>query len=224
MLENQYSIFRDLDRRCVAGQLDETECQSAVRAKRQLIENEMNQANPIVREVLAGRTTFVGEYDAFSRGMRGVRRFVPHRHDAVHNERLRQLAEILPNIGHFTRRSALAADNPVTCLVYGLIASIGVDVVASYSMRDDVDSGIGDGSLPFVAALAFGFVGFVAGTLAMLRYRTRDPKTIHAREAAAYMDLNYAFYRAGDEKSWGEFIRVQSAAGSAALARPDDVG
>lgn len=226
MLENQYCIFRDLDRRCVAGRLDQAECQSAVRAKRQLIESEMNQANPIVRDVLAGRTTFVAEYDHFSRGLRGVRRFVPQKHDAAHNERLRQLAEILPNINHFTRRSVLAADNPVTCLVYGVIASLGVDIVASYSVRDDTDAGTvgGGGVFPLVAALVFGFVGFIAGALAMLRYRTRDPKMIHAREAAAYMDLNYAFYRAGDDKSWAEFIRVENAAGSAGLARPDDVG
>jgi hypothetical protein len=226
MLENQYSFFRDLDRRCVAGRLDEAECRSAVRAKRQLIESEMNQANPMVREVLEGKTTFVAEYDAFSRRLRGIRRFVPQKHDPVHNERLRHLAEILPNIGHFMRRSALAADNPLICILYGIIASVGVDIVAAYSMRDDADPGSGGGGdgLPFFLALAFGFVGFVAGTLAMLRYRTRDPKTIHAREAAAYMDLNYAFYRAGDEKSWGEFIRVQSAAGHPTLARPDDVG
>jgi hypothetical protein len=222
MLENQYSIFRDLDRRCVAVRLDEGECHAAVGAKRRLIDNGINQANPIVREVLEGTTSFVAEYDAFSRGFRGLRRFVPQAHDALHNERLRHLAEILPNVGHFVRRSAFAADNPVTCVVYGVIASIGFDIVAAYSMRDGGDTEMG--GFAFLIALACGALGFIAGTLAMLRYRTRDPKTIHAREAAAYMDLNYAFHRSGDDKAWADFIRVQSAAGPGKLAGPDDAG
>jgi hypothetical protein len=221
MLDNQYVIFRDLDRRCVARQLDSGECRHAVEAKRALIESGLNQGNPIVRDVLAGRTTFVAVYDSFSRGLRGVRRFLPRPHDAAHNERVRHLAQIVPNVAHFTRRSLLAIDNPLIGLFYGVVASLAVDLVASHALRDDADHAP-MGSFAVFLAVAGGLMGFIAGALAMLKYRTRDPKVIHAREAAAYMDLNYGYYRAGDLAAWAEFIRVQGAAGQTALARPDD--
>jgi hypothetical protein len=221
MRDNQYAIFRDLDRRCVSRGLEIGECEEAVRAKRSLIENDLNHGNPLVRDVLAGRTTFVAEYDFFSRRLRGIRRFVPQPHDAGHNERLRHLSVILPNVAHFLRRSAFAVDNPVNGLLYGLFASLAVDLVVLHAQRDE---GEGNGGLPLYLGLVFGFAGFVAGAAAMMKYRTRDPKVIHAREAAAYMDLNYAFFATGDDHAWAEFIRMQGGAARVVLARPDEEG
>jgi hypothetical protein len=218
MQDTQYAIFRDLDRRCVAGGLEIGECRNAVEAKRSIIEGEINQANPIVKDVLAGRTTFVAEYDSFSRGLRGVRRFLPRAHDSVHNTRVRQLGEVVPNVGHFVTRSVFAVDNPINGFVCGILASFAVDMVVVHALRDEAD---GAGLLPFYLGLCFAFAGFVAGCVATLKYRTRDPQFIHAREAAAYMDMNYAFYGTGDERAWAEFIRMQGGAARVVLARPE---
>lgn len=224
MLENQYALFRDLDRSCVAGSLSEADCREAVRLKRASIESPLFRDNPLVREVLAGGTTFVEVYDSFSRGLRGLRRLVPLPHNRAHNERLACLAQIVPNVRHFLRRSVFAADNPVTCFFYGLLAATAVSLIWAHSVHGDSEgpSGDDDGASPqLYLALAFGFAGFIVGSVSMLRYRTRDPKHIHAREAAGYMDVNYAFFRSGDDRAWADFIRAQGTACGVALARPD---
>lgn len=212
MLDTQYALFRDLDRRSVAGGCTSGDCLSAVQAKRQIIESEMNRENPLVADVLAGRSTFVTTYDSFSRTFRGLRRFVPMPHDARENERLAHLAKIVPNVGHFVRRSFFAADNPVAGIVYGVVAACAVSLVWAHSVRGEAEGpsgGSGPAEMFMGLAVMCGFAGFVVGSAAMLKYRTRDSRMIHAREAAAYMDLNYGFFRSGDDAAWEEFIRVQ---------------
>jgi hypothetical protein len=224
MLDTQYALFQELDRRCVARGLDEKECRAAVQAKRAIIESGLNCENPVVREVLAGSTTFVATYDSFSRRFRGLRRFVPHRHDAALNERLWQLARIVPNVRHFTRRSIFATDNPVTCVLYSQICAFAVAMVWEHSIRADADGGVdvADDHLGLYLALACGFAGFVVGAAVMLKYRTRDPNVIHAREAAAYMDLNYGFFKTGDDAAWAECIRAQCGTVPANVVRHDE--
>ncbi|RME73038.1 MAG: hypothetical protein D6781_01155 [Verrucomicrobia bacterium] len=223
MADTQYELFRDLDRRCVAGGLDEADCAEAVRMKRASIESEKIRSNPVAREVLDGKTTFVAVYDGFSREFRGLRRFIPHRHDPEKNERLRYLAEIVPNVRHFTRRSLVAMDNPVNGVIYGLLASVMLNTLF---LRGDRSEALVAASEPivswqFILTLACAAAGFMAGVAAMLKYRTRDPQQIHAREAAAYMDLNYAYYRLGDDEAWARCIRVQGENAALTLARPD---
>jgi hypothetical protein len=55
----------------------------------------------------------------------------------------------------------------------------------------------------------------------MFKYRIRDYKHIHAREAAGYMDMNYGFFRQGDEGAWAECLRAGAGPAGAPLARPD---
>jgi hypothetical protein len=154
-----------------------------------------------------------------------LRRFIPHRHDTAWNERLECFEKIVPNVKHFTRRSIFAADNPITCLAYGIVASLAIGLVWNFSTRGDGD-GPGDGAggrnPQFYISLAFACAGFLAGSAAMLKYRTRDPHRIHAREAAAYMDLNYAFYRSGNDRAWSEFISQQGGGHGVPVARPDE--
>ena len=126
MFDIQYNFFRDLDRRCVAEGLSDAQCAAVVELKRKAIDSTLNRSNPLAAEVLAGRTTFVAAYDGFSHAFRGVRRFVPKTHDAGWNERLEQLALIVPNVRHFRRRSLLAADNPTTLTAYGAIAGLAL--------------------------------------------------------------------------------------------------
>jgi hypothetical protein len=210
MVEVQYDYFRALDRRCVAESLDPDRCREVVRLKRQIIEAPINRSNPLVQDVLAGRTTFVQTYDEFSRAFRGLRRFAPKTHDPAWNERLDQLARIVPNVRHFRRRSCLALDNPVNTTLYGAVAGFALGVFWSMSGETDTEAGAAAVFLAsrtqraIVTALAL--VGFFIGTLAMLRYRTRDSAQIHAREAASYMDRNYALYRAGDDAAWARLL------------------
>ncbi len=229
MLDNQYQLFRDLDRRCVAGGLRPGECAETVRLKRASIDTERMRSIPLVQDVLAGRTTFVAAYDSYSRAFRGLRRFVPLTHDDDWNARLGQLALIVPNVKHFMRRSLLALDNPVACMIYSLIAAAGVALVLAHAAREDEEAATGllnvqpgdpltsadavaDQSFVFIFLL-FALAGFMAGVFAMFKYRTRDSRAIHAREAAAYMDLNYGYYRIGDDEAWAKFIHSQGAAG-----------
>lgn len=221
MTETQFELFRDLDRRCVADDLAPGRCAEAVEFKRRLIDNPLNRANPLVADVLAGRTTFVAVYNSFSREFRGLRRFVPKSHDAARNEKLRQLALIVPNVGHFQRRSWFAADNPVNLTLYGAVAGIAVGVIVSAS-----DSG-SDGNVAmarlwssgqFTLEVLTAAVGFVFGVAAMLKYRTRRFDQIHAREAAGYMDANYAFFLRGDSAAWAEQLKTAPAD---SCARPD---
>lgn len=223
MLDTQYALFQRLDRRCVAGSLDAGECHAAVLAKRSIIESEINRENPLVRDVLAGRTTFVETYDGFSRRFRGIRRFLPLPHDASLNERLWQLAKIVPNVQHFTRRSVFATDNPVTCVIYSQICAFAIGTVWEHSIRADLDLAAepSDDHLRLYLSLACGLAGFVVGAAVMLKYRTREPKGIHAREAAAYMDLNYGFYKTGDDAAWAECIRALGASAPVHLERPE---
>lgn len=226
MHETQYALFQELDRRCVAGGFEETDCRESVRHKRASIELEQSRGNPVVRDVLAGTTTLVAEYDRFSRMFRGLRRALPKSHDAASNERLRHLAKIIPNVRHFTRRSLLAIDNPVTAGFYGLVASLALLAVLGLVLRTEAD----DGAVSLAAGwtggwltLGFTAVGVLAGSLAMLRYRTRDAQQIHAREAAAYMDVNYEFFGLNNDRAWAEYIRQQGGAGASriVMARPD---
>ena len=212
MHDTQYALFQELDRRCVAGDFKGEECAESVRLKRASIEFEQSRGNPVVRDVLGGRRTFVSEYDAFSHMLRGVRRFLPMPHDGALNERLRCLAKVVPNVRHFTRRSLFAIDNPVTTAIYGFVASIVLELVLGLTLRSEADemevtSAAGWSGGWFT--VGFTLLGVLIGSLAMLRYRTRDAKQIHAREAAAYMDVNYEFYLRGNDRAWGEYIRRQ---------------
>jgi len=222
MHETQYALFQELDRRCVAGGFQDGDCHESVRLKRASIELKISRGNPVVRDVLAGKTTLVAEYDQFSRQFRGIRRFLPMPHDAARNERLRQLAKIVPNVRHFTRRSLFAIDNPVTAGFYGFLGSMALLVVLGLVLRSDLDDGVPSLSAGWIT-LGFTAVGVLAGSLAMLKYRTRDPQEIHAREAAAYMDVNYEFFSLNNDRAWAEYIRQQGGAGASriVMARPD---
>ncbi len=220
MHDTQYALFQELDRRCVARGFQECDCTESVRLKRASIDLEKSRGNPVVRAVLEGKTQFVTEYDGFSRGFRGLRRFIPMPHDPVRNERLRHLGMILPNVRHFTRRSLLAIDNPVTAGIYGFVASIVLEIGVSLALRsgeEEVGAAPVDGDMGGWLALGLTAVGVLAGSLALVRYRVRDPQQIHAREAAAYMDVNYEFYVRDDDRAWAEFIQKQGAAAASRI-------
>ena len=193
MHDTQYELFQELDRRCVAGGFAENDCRESVRLKRASIELENSRGNPVVRDVLAGRTTLVAEYDAFSHAFRGVRRFLPMPHIAARNERLRYLAKIVPNVRHFTRRSLLAVDNPVTAGFYGFVASMALLLVLGLVLRSELDEErvtLAAGWTGGWVSLGFTAVGVLAGSLAMVKYRTRDPQQIHAREARSALPIS----------------------------------
>jgi hypothetical protein len=221
MFSIQYDHFRDIDRRCVAEGLDPACCAAAVEHKRRVIDSTLNRSNPLVADVLEGRTTFVQSYDGFSRAFRGLRRFVPKSHDAGWNERLEQLALIVPNVRHFRRRSILACDNPTSMTAYGVALGAGLAVLLT-GANDPGEPPV----LPWpgaATALLSGCtaLGFVLGTAAMLKYRIRDYNQIHAREAAGYMDFNYKFFRSGDLAGWADYLRREGGGPQPGLARPD---
>ncbi len=221
MFDIQYNFFRDLDRRCVAEGLSDAQCAAVVELKRKAIDSTLNRSNPLAAEVLAGRTTFVAAYDGFSHAFRGVRRFVPKTHDAGWNERLEQLALIVPNVRHFRRRSLLAADNPTTLTAYGAIAGLALWGVLAGGTEAGEAPALPWAGAPTALVAGLAALGFAFGTAAMFRYRIRDYKQIHAREAASYMDLNYGFFRAGDTHGWIECLRTEAGSAQAKLARPD---
>jgi len=220
MADTQYELFQNLDRRCTMGEVTPAECVEAVRRKRAIIEGELNQTNPLVREVVEGTSTFTAIYNHFSRALRGFRRFLPLSHDASQNERLEYLARIIPNVDHFKRRSLLVVDNPITSTVYAVIASFALGFVWNLANRDsaptDTSGLAAEGHFQLLLAALFGFIGFGIGLFAMLRYRTRDNQRIHASEAAAYMDLNYECYRTFDDEAWAQFMVLKQ------NPRPDD--
>ena len=220
MHDTQYALFQELDRRCVARGFQDSDCEESARLKRESIDQKAGRKNPVACEVLAGKTTLVAEYDRFSRMFRGVRRFLPMPHDEALNERLRQLAKIVPNVKHFTRRSLFAIDNPVTAGIYGFIASVALDLVISLTLRTEMDEtteAIRRGWSGGWLAVGFTVLGVLVGTFAMMRYRTRDRGQIHAREAAAYMDANYALYLGRDERAWADYVRRQAGKASARI-------
>jgi hypothetical protein len=209
MRENQYQLFRDLDRHCVAGGFKYSDCAEIVERKKQSIDSTVIQENPVVREILKGERTFVGFYDSFSRSYRGLRRFVPHAHNDDLNTRIEYFSRIVPNVAHFRRRSVFAADNPISCSLYGVIAGLAAGFVWAQSIHDIGGSAVtGDSAAYYYLGVIFGFGGFVVGSVSMIRYHTWDPRQIHAHEAAIYMDLNYEFYRNRDDEGWAHFIRT----------------
>lgn len=221
MFDVQYNFFRDLDRRCVAEGLTEAQCSAVVELKRKTIDSALNRSNPLASEVLAGTTTFVAVYDAFSRDFRGLRRFVPKTHDAGWNERLEQLGQIVPNVRHFRRRSLFAADNPTTLTTYGAVVGGVVYALLAGEVEPGETPALPWTGAPTALIAGVAALGFAFGTAAMFKYRIRDYKQIHAREAASYMDLNYGFFRAGDTRGWIECLRAEADAARAKLARPD---
>lgn len=224
-MDNLYHYFRDLDRRALGEGLDPARCREVVARKRRTIESQQFKGNPLVASVLAGKTTCVAVYDSFSREFRGLRRFIPKSHDPEWNERLDQFAEIVPNVRHFRRRSYLAFDNPLGSLIYGIVAGFGIAVI--WAIEQSVGGEPGD-AVNLVAGpqgtLLMGFMGaagFVFGSLAMLKYRTRDYNMIHAREAAGYMDLNFGFCRANDDAGWARLLEAKPGGAGSTLVRPD---
>ena len=219
-MQSLYRIFQDLDRRAVSEGMKRERCEEIVALKRRTIESAQFRQNPLVAEVLAGRTTFVAIYDSFSHAFRGLRRFIPKSHDPAWNERLDNLAQVIPNVRHFRRRSYFAFDNPLGSTLYGIIAGVGVSIVIAVEQSsggepgDAADFVTGEQGALLMALMAG--VGFVFGSIAMLKYRTRDYNTIHAREAAGYMDLNLAFFRSNDDTAWARMC----AAGVQGLAVP----
>jgi len=224
-MDNLYRYFRDLDRRALSERLDPGRCREVVSLKRRTIESQPFKGNPLVAAVLAGDTSFVALYDGFSREFRGLRRFIPKSHDPLWNERLDQLAEVVPNVRHFRRRSYLAFDNPLGSLIYGIVAGLGIAII--WAIEQSVGGEPGEaagyviGNQGTVLMGFMGAVGFVFGSLAMLKYRTRDYNLIHAREAAGYMDLNFAFCRAKDDEGWARMLEAGAGGTAAPLARPD---
>jgi len=224
-MENLYRHFQELDRRCLSDGLGQERCTEVAALKRRTIESPRFKNNPIAAEVLAGRTTFVAVYDSFSREFRGLRRFVPKSHDPDWNERLDCLAQIIPNVGHFKRRSYLAFDNPLGSVLYGIIAGFGIAIILAIEQTSGGEPGeavelvTGSHGTTLMALMAC--VGFVFGSVAMLKYRTRDYKMIHGREAAGYMDLNYAFFRASDDTAWARMLEAGAVIQAAARTRPE---
>lgn len=224
-MDNLYRYFRDLDRRALGDRLDLDRCREVVALKRRTIESQPFKGNPLVAAVLAGKTNFVAVYDGFSREFRGLRRFIPKSHDPAWNERLDQLAEVVPNVRHFRRRSYLAFDNPLGSVIYGMVAGLGIAII--WAIEQSVGGEPGDavalvtGHQGTMLMGFMGAVGFVFGSLAMLKYRTRDYNMIHAREAAGYMDLNFAFCRANDDEGWARMLEAGAGGTGAPLARPD---
>jgi hypothetical protein len=131
-------------------------------------------------------------------------------HNDALNLRLEHLGKIVPNVGHFVRRSVFAMDNPFTCALYGIIASLGVLLVWTHAAANDNEGQGPDSIMAFDLALALGLAGFVAGVFAMTKYRIRAQNKIHAREAAAYMDLNYHCHRTLDDEAWARFVALKT--------------
>ena len=215
MDQNQYTIFKELDRAYVAGGFGDLDTKRIVTQKRESIESLISQSNPLVQSVLAGNDSFAKSYHSFSHSFRGYRRFLPRRDDPLSNERLQNLAKVVPNVIHLKRRSLFAADNPITCIVYAVLFSF---VAGGLWIQTLSDSGEKVSYATFVFSQAQFFLsiscalgGLVMGAVAMLRYRTRNMKQIHAREAAMYMDLNYSFYRSNDDEGWSRLIDSEKA-------------
>ncbi len=220
MNETQYYQFRDLDRRCVSRKFDPEACEEAVRCKRALIEFHRN--NPLVREVLEGKTTFVSAYIEGSRAFRGFRRFLPYRADVDWNQRIGDLGRIIPNVEHFRRRGLFSIDNPISCGTYGFVLSLGAGILLGHAQRDERGSSsvgtlLSGDDFPLSFSLLLIVFGVLFGLFTMLRYRTRNPRQIHAREAALYMDQNYAFFRKNDDAGWACFIRSGSEHGDKSM-------
>jgi hypothetical protein len=224
-MENLYRYFQDLDRRCLSDDLKQERCAEVVVLKRRTIESPRFKGNPIAAEVLAGRTTFVAVYDAFSHEFRGIRRFIPKSHDPDWNERLDYLAQLIPNVRHFKRRSYLAFDNPLGSVIYGIIAGLGIAVILAIAQTNGGEPGeaaqLVTGSHGTTLMALMGGAGFVFGSVAMLKYRTRDYNVIHAREAAGYMDVNYAHCRAKDDTAWARMLESGTGDKAMASTRPD---
>ncbi len=210
MKQNQYTVFKELDRKYVAGGFQESEGKTIVAQKRECIESLVSQSNPLVHDVMDRKITFAETYDSFSRSFRGYRRFLPHRHDTVSNERLENLGKIVPNVIHFKRRSLFAADNPIGCVIYSFLLSIIAGGLWAQTLTESGEKVSynafvsSDGQL--FLSIGFALAGLVVGLAAMLKYRTRNAKQIHAREAAVYMDLNYGFYRSNDDRRWARLV------------------
>jgi hypothetical protein len=221
MFDVQYNFFRDLDRRSVAEGLTEAQCAAVVELKRKTIDSALNRSNPLAAEVLAGKTTFVATYDGFSHAFRGLRRFVPKTYDAAWNERLEQLARIVPNVRHFRRRSVFAADNPTNLTFYGVVVGAAASAILNGETEPGEQPALPWAGAPTAIVAGMAVLGFVFGTAAMFKYRIRDYNQIHAREAASYMDLNYGFFCSGDTRGWIECLRAEAGAARAKLARPD---
>ncbi|HEY5553072.1 MAG TPA: hypothetical protein VIK52_14360, partial [Opitutaceae bacterium] len=119
----------------------------------------------------------------------------------------------------------LAFDNPLGSVLYGIIAGLGLAVILAVEQTSGGEPGdaaalvTGTHGTTLMALMAC--VGFVFGSIAMLRYRTRDYKMIHAREAAGYMDLNYAFCRANDNGAWARMFDAGAGEKTAPSTRPD---
>jgi len=221
MFDVQYNFFRDLDRRCVAEGLGDAQCAAVVELKRKTIDSALNRSNPLAAEVIAGKNTFVATYDGYSHAFRGLRRFVPKTHDAAWNERLEQLAQIVPNVRHFRRRSLFAFDNPTNGTAYGVLAGLLGAAVLTGELEPGEQPAVEWAGAPTAIVAGTAALGFAFGAAAMFKYRIRDYDQIHAREAAGYMDLNYEFFRSGDTHGWIECLRAEAAAAQAKLARPD---
>jgi hypothetical protein len=80
------------------------------------------EANPILNDALLGRQTVAESLEELAQVNKGAKRFFPHKKNKVHNERVKQMSELVPDVENLRTKGIFYPDN--------LVAGIGIGLTA----------------------------------------------------------------------------------------------
>jgi hypothetical protein len=70
--------------------------------------------NPVMSDALRGRQTITESLEELAEINKGIRRFLPHRKNKVHNERVEQMGELVSGVNNLRTYGIFYPDNAVT--------------------------------------------------------------------------------------------------------------
>ncbi len=89
------------------------------------------ESNPVLHDALLGKQTITQSLEELAEINKGVKRFLPHRKNKIHNERVEQMGELVPGVYNLTTRGILYPDNFVTTCLETVALSFGTVFLVS---------------------------------------------------------------------------------------------
>ena len=89
------------------------------------------ESNPVLHDALLGRQTVADSLEELAQVNKGARRFLPHRRNNAHNNRVARMGELVPDVGTLMTRGILYPDNAIFATLGAAAIALGTAFVLS---------------------------------------------------------------------------------------------
>jgi len=87
------------------------------------------ESNPVLHDALVGKQTVAESLEELAQVNKGAKRFLPHRKNRVHNERVRQMSELVPDVETLMTKGIFYPNNAVAGIVGAGAIALGTAFV-----------------------------------------------------------------------------------------------